>query len=257
MAHYKAKESDLREILSILASAAETLGSQSENYDSRLKGFTQQVQLVSRGQDLGDIRRALTKQVYDLRVAAETMWKENQSSVAHLQNQLNHFQQRLERAEALASSDELTGLLNRREGEARLAAKVEAKLPFCLMVLDLDRFKAINDQNGHSAGDQVLRIFARRLSKLVRPTDVVCRWGGDEFLVLMDCPMSAVLKRSPQFRSELNGRYPVVLIGREFHLQVSASMGVAEYCEGDDAEHLFARADEDLYRQKKLPSQIA
>ncbi len=248
---YNQKDADVREILLVLGNVTENLSTHGEQQTSRLKNFTRELQKVSQCQDLNEIRRALTRQVVELRTATEAMWKENNESVQQLQSQLSDFQQRLARAEALASTDELTGLLNRREGESRLAERMQGGAPFCLMVLDLDRFKAINDNMGHAAGDQVLRHFARQLSKLVRPTDLACRWGGDEFVVLMDCELAPAEKRAADLRSKLTSQVIAVLIGKEFSIPVSASIGVAEHEPGEDAEHLFARADEALYRQKK------
>ncbi len=256
LAAHSQREGDVREILSVLGSVAESLTLHGERQNSRLKGMTEDLRGASRLHDLSEIRRALNILMQELRVTKESMWEENQRSVLQLQAQQTRFQERLDRAEKLAATDQLTGLLNRREGEARLSDRIAGKKPFCLMILDLDQFKTINDRNGHNAGDHVLRIFAKNLSKLLRPTDAISRWGGDEFVVLMDIPLQAATERAAQIRSKTSGRYIVMMLGREVPLQVSASIGIAEYRSGDDAEHLFARADQDLYKQKNFAAPL-
>jgi diguanylate cyclase (GGDEF)-like protein len=253
---YKQREADLRAILVILGSATESLAAQGERQNLELKGLTEQLYSACRLQDLGEIRRALTKQVHELRVATETMQQEQQRSVSALQAQLAQFQARLQYAEKLAATDELTGVLNRREGQAQLTERLANGNPFCLMLLDLDQFKAINDRYGHHAGDQVLRIFAKKLANLVRPCDIVCRWGGDEFAVVLEVPLETAHKRAAQICSKLGGRYTVVMLGKEVPVQVSVSIGVAEYQCGDDIVSVFARADEGLYRHKKTPQSV-
>ncbi len=250
-ASYKQRDADIREIIGVLGAAADGFSANNDQHRSHLKLFAEQLQGLSRLDDLGNIRRELSKQASELRSTMETMWKESSASISQLQAQVSQFQERLENAEKLASTDELTGLLNRRAGEARLVEKIQAARRFCLIILDLDRFKAINDSMGHSAGDQVLRVFSKRLSNFVQASDVVCRWGGDEFAVLMDCELHAGLRRAAQIRSELATQVTTVLIGKEFQIPVSASVGVAEYTAGDDVESLFARADAALYQQKK------
>lgn len=257
LARHTQQEGDVREILAVLENAAKSLTQQGEQQNSRLKEFTKKLHAASRLHDLSEVRRLLTEHARELQSVTLSMWQESKRSASHLEEQLAQFQERLDRAERLASTDELTGALNRREGEARLAAKIAKGHRFCLMILDLDRFKAINDQHGHSAGDQVLRIFARKLLGLAPRGDVVCRWGGDEFVVLTDMPLAAADESAAKMQTEVSGRYTVIIAGREVSLQVGVSIGVAEYSDADGAEQLFARADEDLYRQKKPATRLA
>ena len=248
------KESDLREILGVLGNAAETLGNYGENNHARLNDFARLLQQAAQADSLGEMRRALTRHVMELRSTAAAIRKQNQLAVEQLQDKLISFQQRLERAELLAATDELTGLLNRREGETRFGARIRKAESFCLLVFDLDRFKAINDKWGHNAGDNVLRSFAKKLASSVRPSDDVCRWGGDEFVVFMDCRLEFALQRAKELRSALAIQVRTVLIGNEYKIPVTASIGVAEFAPGETAEQLFARADAALYLQKGPPS---
>jgi len=179
----------------------------------------------------------------------------------HLLRQLrNHLSGQMEvataqrvRAEAfyeLAILDPLTGLYNRRFSEEHLRkeiARAERRGdPLIVLLLDLDNFKGINDRFGHSAGDLVLKEFARRLNKAIRGSDIAVRLGGDEFLVILpECPpekMAAVLSRLSDFEIE---------IGQD-RVPVSGSRGWAQYEAGDSAEELIRRADEALYAHKAM-----
>ncbi|MEY4766940.1 MAG: hypothetical protein RI907_3613, partial [Pseudomonadota bacterium] len=109
---------------------------------------------------------------------------------ARLQAQKEELQAAVERIQQLATIDELTGLVNRRHMMAHLQQQqatlgTERPQRFCLALLDLDHFKRINDTHGHGAGDRVLRGFAEVAASVVRAPDVLARWGGEEFLLLM------------------------------------------------------------------------
>ena len=246
------KEKELREIIALLGEAAHTLGIRNEAHSSRLKGFTKELEAASKLEDLGEMRRRLTEQVIQLKSCAGSFQQEGSASVLQLQQDLCTFRSRLDNAERLASTDSLTGVLNRREGERRLSEFIESGKPFCLIIFDLDRFKGINDRYGHKSGDQVLKSFARRLCEEVRPDDPVCRWGGDEFLVIMGSPLRDVMRRAYQIGERLRGRYSITPEGREIMVPISASLGVAEYVPGESCEQLFERADGVLFKQKRV-----
>jgi len=145
-AHFGQKEQDLREIIVILGEAAETLNLRNDSYNAKLRGFTKELEAASKLDDLGQMRRRLAEQVAGLKVCVESLFTEGQSSVGAMQMELKGFQARLEQAERLASTDALTGLMNRREAENKLREIIRSGETFCLIMLDLDRFKWINDR---------------------------------------------------------------------------------------------------------------
>ena len=114
-----------------------------------------------------------------------------------------------------------------------------------VFVFDLDHFKQINDRFGHSAGDHVLKEFARHLNKAIRGSDFAVRTGGDEFLlVLPECPpekVQIVLFRLNPFAIDFDGQ----------RIAVSASRGWTQYQAGETLEQLTKRADESLYEDKQ------
>jgi diguanylate cyclase (GGDEF)-like protein len=148
----------------------------------------------------------------------------------------------LERLDGLAHTDPLTGLANRRTWEDRLPAALREAAaggePLAVAVLDLDRFKTLNDTRGHGAGDRLLRELAARWLDAVRGRDVLARIGGDEFaLLLHDCTEQGAVVLVERLRAGMPRGH-------------TCSAGVAAWRQGDTAEALLGRADAALYAAK-------
>lgn len=151
---------------------------------------------------------------------------------------------RVEAESKMASIDPLTGLFNRRPTLIRLTDQVAAAsagdATATALVLDLDRFKNLNDTLGHEAGDDALRRVAAILTSLVRPGDLVCRWGGEEFLVLLPrIDEAAALQTAERLRARVAER------------GVTVSIGVAEVHPSDSVTTWVARADAAMYAAKQ------
>lgn len=153
----------------------------------------------------------------------------------------------------MADHDTMTGLLNRRCMHKELAAAVALTKrygdPFALVFIDLNRFKAINDNHGHDAGDRLLNGFAAILEQTTRDTDRASRWGGDEFVVLLS---RSSRQGAQQFAERLQAQLSrqTIDIGPA-RIALSASVGIAVHPEdGPDPEALLAHADQDMYRAK-------
>jgi two-component system cell cycle response regulator len=150
----------------------------------------------------------------------------------------------------LAMRDPLTGLYNRRFVVPQLAAiaarACEEGTPFAVMVMDLDRFKQVNDLHGHAAGDQVLIEAARRLSANLRETDVLARIGGEEFLAILPGSCTANARRVAERLCQAMDEDPIRLASGEV-LHVTVSIGVAVAGTGGEAgfaiERLVEQAD--------------
>lgn len=164
------------------------------------------------------------------------------------------IQRRLHEVELLATLDPLTGVANRRDLDRELAARIEARPEFCVLLFDLNGFKEINDRFGHLYGDQALKQLAARLSSQVRARDYVCRWGGDEFLAILACDLAVAESRSRQIAGRLNGPYQIFGPAGERRVDITVTVGLVQYCAGESPEQLFRRVDEAMYRQKHLAS---
>jgi diguanylate cyclase (GGDEF)-like protein len=159
-----------------------------------------------------------------------------------------------EEAMRLSITDGLTSLWNRRQFDLRLAAEYQRGVrfgdPFSVVLLDLDQMKEVNDSLGHQAGDAVLIEMARRLTGGVRDVDVVARFGGDEFgLILPHTGVGGALRLAEKVRRAI-GEVPFDVEGA-VRVGVTASVGVASYPEhGDSERELVRAADGALYRAK-------
>jgi diguanylate cyclase (GGDEF)-like protein len=154
----------------------------------------------------------------------------------------------------MAMFDTLTGLYNRRFAEPRIEAEVlrcqRSGKPLTLVLLDLDGFKRINDQHGHTAGDIALKALAERLKKAIRGSDLAARLGGDEFLLLLpDCDVGQlwhVLGRLTPFEIEAGGE----------KILVTYSVGWKQCEAGETHASLFEGADRALYASKRASAPV-
>ena len=162
---------------------------------------------------------------------------------------IRYYQRRLEQ---MASTDKLTGLFNRQALDALLTQTLKDvkrdSFPLSTVILDIDYFKSVNDKYGHASGDIVIAAVAGLLKEKLRKNDIVARWGGEEFLLLLrDCPLNEAVRLAEEIRqsvSELAITLPTESV------RVTVSAGVAEYVPDETARAFFVRADEALYRAK-------
>ena len=161
---------------------------------------------------------------------------------------------RLHEAAALqAISDELTGLANRRHCEERLLAEIARSerydTPLGVIVGDIDEFKAANDTHGHAFGDLVLRRFADVLRGTLRDVDLIGRWGGEEFLIVLpETTLDGAIEAAERIRT---GFAAVELGPEDARVTMTASFGVAGFVPGSDALELVRAADDALYDAKR------
>jgi diguanylate cyclase (GGDEF)-like protein/PAS domain S-box-containing protein len=150
----------------------------------------------------------------------------------------------------LAETDPVTGVWNRRHGRELLEVALSQygweNRPLSVLMVDIDNFKTINDTYGHEAGDKVLVELARRLSGAVRSSDMVARWGGEEFVVLLrDCPLADAVTRAESLRSQIaDVSFPGVGT-------ITVSIGAAQLEADEDAASWVARSDKALYEAKR------
>jgi diguanylate cyclase (GGDEF)-like protein len=171
---------------------------------------------------------------------------------SRLQEQKSELAHALDLLQEIASRDELTRLVNRRHMQQRIEQEASMQLrsgePFCLALIDLDHFKRVNDQHGHAVGDQVLREFADAAQQVLRKTDVLARWGGEEFLLLLpnerpDTAQAALDRIADCLREHQHSP-------GASGLPVTFSAGLTDHPSGEPLHETLERADQALYSAK-------
>lgn len=164
-------------------------------------------------------------------------------------------QQRIEDLELLSKTDPLTSLLNRRGMNERLQQEFDRfqreRSPFGLIWLDLDHFKEINDHYGHEVGDRALQAVADEIHATLRSYDSAARWGGDEFLILIQgADVQLLMQLSERLLARVSGLQLELPAGAA-PLQLTLSAGTRLAQIGDDLQETLRRADAALYRAKE------
>ncbi len=195
----------------------------------------------------------LSTQITHMRDRLRTQKNELVSQRSELLAQKVELEHAMERIRELATRDELTGLINRREMSEVIGNYVQMQqreaTGFSMAMIDLDHFKRINDTWGHSVGDAVLRAFAQQTRLTLRETDTISRWGGEEFLVLLPNtgdgdPWRGIVRL-------LENMANLCICDEAPDLRVSFSAGIAQYFAGESIIEGIARADKALYQAKE------
>ncbi|WP_428311329.1 GGDEF domain-containing protein [Hydrocarboniphaga sp.] len=173
--------------------------------------------------------------------------------IEELENQTQALSHSVRKLERKASRDGLTGVPNRAAYDERVATELAAwkrdQKPRSIAAFDVDHFKLINDQYGHTAGDKVLQVLAKQLGKRLRDHDFLARYGGEEFVLLLD---DVTPTRALAVTDKL--RQTIEKIGfhfRQLPVSITVSCGVTGFRENDTPESLFERADQALYQAKR------
>jgi diguanylate cyclase len=177
------------------------------------------------------------------------------SNLEHSRTQIEKLRWNLAEAQELGMRDPLTALSNRRCFDLNLAKEIEEarirKTAMCLVMGDIDRFKAVNDTFGHQIGDEILKMFARLLSSNVKGRDTVARFGGEEFaIILPETRLEDAEHLTESIRSQLEGKHLALNNSGEPIGRITASFGVAQLGERDNGDTLVQRADAKLYEAK-------
>lgn len=203
-----------------------------------------------RGDEALDMNEPLNSEVELAGNIWDTWWIPLGEDVyLHYAADVTRYKKMEEELRCLSVTDCLTNCYNRRYFVQKLEEEIErAKRngnKFSLIMLDIDRFKSINDRFGHNAGDLVLKSMAEMIKNRIRKIDTLARWGGEEFVLLLpDTPVENAARLAEELRESLS-RMDIQGVGR-----VTASFGVAGYCPGDSVDSLVNKADNMMYEAK-------
>jgi diguanylate cyclase (GGDEF)-like protein len=249
---FKTKANEVKELLIVLARTAESLGERDQRYANQFTQFTSRLQAITDLEDLTQVRASLVQRARELKIYVERMEEDSHQSIAHLRADVSTYETKLKAAEELALRDVLTGLANRRNVEERIAWRTAHQRMFCVIILDLNRFKRVNDKYGHRAGDSLLKQFSQELSSNLRSADLVGRWSGDEFIAVLDCDLASAKSQVERMRQWVFGEYTVQLGSNagKTKVTVDAAVGMAQWKPGETIRAVVERADTAMYEEK-------
>ncbi len=250
--HYHQKTDEVKELLLTMARAAESVSARDVRCAVQMNEMTGRLSAIASLDDLTEIRASIKRSARELKTSIERMTAEGKAALDALREQVSSYQTKLDVAEAIASRDTLTGLSSRLYVEKQIERRLLAGAAFCVALIDIDGFKRTNDQHGHVMGDELLRQFGAELRLACRATDVIGRWGGDEFLLIFDCGLTEGQARAERLRKWICGIYTVDGKQGEIKLQVDVSVGLALHGNDEAMNELIERADAAMYAEKQL-----
>lgn len=250
--YFKEKTDAIREIVMVVARTAEVVGERDTRYAGQFENLTGRLREIAKLDNFAHVRRNLIESAAQLTACVSKMTEEGQRAMEDLKAQVTAYRTKLEEAERLASIDPLTGLANRRAAEEALAGRILHARPFCVILLDLNGFKKVNDSLGHTAGDDILKQFATELRAQFAPSDVVGRLGGDEFIGIHEGGIEQARKYKDRIERWAFGDYDITAGSKAHKVPLAAAIGIAEWDGTETARDLIARADRELYGSKAI-----
>lgn len=222
---------------------------------------------VKNTHEITDLKKAVSQQLSGLVRAMDSFKKKEEERESRLQGRYEDLIGKVEEMEQetrkvkahmeeerlRARTDPLTGLPNRAAYDEHMAQEYERwsryRTAFAVVVADLDLFKNVNDNFGHLAGDKVLRLVAKVITKNIRVTDFVARYGGEEFVIILPSTATGEAEQAMDKLRQSLEKSPFNFHGKP--VGITMSFGVTEIKEGDSLDDVFTRADEALYQAKE------
>lgn len=245
------RDGDYRQIIRIMAEAGASIAQSGNAYGAELRHIADKVEAITQLGSIQEVRQRLHEHVLELRIVAERAQREGEAKAKRLEEDLQSARESLKSAAMLAETDPLTGLGNRRRAENAVQEALAKEKPVSVLSLDLNGFKAVNDTYGHAQGDSLLKLVAQHVRRCLRESDAVCRWGGDEFVVVMaDSSLTEAQRAADRIRGDVFGEFVLGRAGENVRVNITASIGAAEREPGETAMQLLERADRLMYDEK-------
>ena len=244
-------QDEARRLLSAIVDMTTKAGDDVTNYGNFLG---QSIQQIEGDSELSGIQLVVSSLFKETNVMMDTNRKfEKQLQVTT--EEMSLLRQELSEIRQQASLDPLTGVANRMTFDDSLKKAIDTAISeekdLCLLMVDMDNFKRVNDQHGHLIGDKVLKFLSGTLKKMVKGKDLVARYGGDEFsIILEDTPESGAFTLAENIRKEIEKSKLKRTATGERLGNPTVSIGLASVQPGDDKDSLVERADKALYEAK-------
>lgn len=249
-------KSTLKQMIAALITNIDDLNDTTGEYQDKLEQYSDK---ISKTDDIDDLNQLLgllmeeTRQMQKSTSSYRSDFLAAQAEVSSAQNKINQLEAELHQMEEKVHEDHLTGILNRRgldnafERESSRSARHQVSL--CFALLDIDNFKQLNDTHGHKVGDDALVYLVESIKETTRPEDIVSRYGGEEFVILLpNTRIDEAVQVLSRIRRNLTKKF---FLNENKRILITFSAGVAQFQLGESQDDVFKRADEALYRAKK------
>jgi diguanylate cyclase len=239
-------------IMTEVLKAINEFGSETQTFSNSIDEYLENIS--QKFEDIGvqNIVMGLISATAGLKQHAEKIGKKLEESTA----EINLLNKNLQQVTLESQRDFLTGVFNRKTFERYVDEQMlicrEKNAPLCLLMIDIDHFKSFNDQFGHLLGDEVLKTVARTLTEILKGRDIVARFGGEEFIVILpETPIEGAMKVAEMIRNAIAGKELKRKDSRETYGTITVSIGVSLFRpQSDTLPTLIKRADDALYISK-------
>ena len=251
------REKELRDIIDLLTRAIANLNVENRDFYQRVYDQGEKMIEISALDDIKKIKNALKIEVDQMWNIVNLKKEQEKRQIELLAGQVHSLQHELVKAQEQSMTDGLTGIYNRRALDDYLDGRIHRNLgrteDFCLLMIDIDDFKRINDKHGHLIGDRVLVALTQKCRGNIRNEDYLARYGGEEFTIVLEgAAFRNALKKARQICTTISAvRYATNENQSDDYLCMTVSIGVTQYKKGDTVYDLIARADQALLEAKR------
>lgn len=252
------REAEFKNIIELLSSSIQTLSGENADFHIKLYKSSSRLEDLTQLDDLRRIKEELRSEIDQIRQTIQEKQQRDEQRLEALAREVEGLRVDFHKAKQASMTDGLTGVFNRAAFDAQLARLIDHNLlsttPFCLLMIDIDNFKQINDTYGHQVGDRVILAVTQGCQALIRKDDFLARYGGEEFaLILPSTSLRHGLKKAKAMcKSIANARYWVDTSKSRTTMSFTVSIGVSAYQANDTADNIIERADQALYEAKHL-----
>jgi diguanylate cyclase len=244
---------EFNELIELLKQALMQLSTDNQAYHERIFESSDGFKRLGNLNDIREIKTQLMKLVRDLRQTVIDKQQQEERKNSEFSKRVRDLEGKLEVARKEALTDPLTGIANRAAFDRAINAWFDQKKAFVVGMMDIDHFKIINDTHGHDVGDSALQRAAQWLGQKLRQKDVLARFGGDEFAMLIEgITLTQAGKRFSDLVAEFGERSYTYSAGNQKRtVKFTMSCGLTEFTAGDSVATLMQRADQALYEAKR------